>query len=181
MGGSGTAKVVLSHVLSDTVKTTWSGSWTRTIKYQIHSVETPRPAHGSTPFRLNCPTCEGELLIELLNQKQTDGARIRRFVASAVCLILFVVSLGYAVHVGGQTLPEGASLSPLFPISVLTVFASFVAGPTLFFAGKYFGGVKMVEAPKPRKGHRIGASDARRTKPAAAIPQRDRSGRVSGR
>jgi hypothetical protein len=63
--------------------------------------------------------------------------------------------LAYAVHEGGKTLPEGQSLPTLFPVSVVAVFVTFVAAPTFYVYGRNYDGVSMLDAPKPRRGHRI--------------------------
>lgn len=164
MGGSVSAKVILRHMISDTVTSTWSGR-VRTITYMLSSVELPRPAQGAETFRLICPTCNGDLLIELRDKRRTDRGRVVRYLVATVCLLVLVASAGYALQVGGRTLPEGTSGPALFPISVVAAFVTFVATPTLFIAGWCHRGVKLIAGPKPRRGHRVGATDLPRSRP----------------
>ncbi|WP_415936750.1 hypothetical protein [Streptomyces sp. 039-1] len=144
-----TVDVSVRHILSD--RTTGFLTRTRRITWRDSLHRVRRPASGKQSVELTCPVCDASLLAE---------ARTRRtsailLVLAALSVVVFFVAFVYAVHEGGRTLPEGQSLPVLFPVSILSIFVTFAAAPTLFLRGRHYNGVTMLDAHKPRRMHGI--------------------------
>lgn len=57
---------------------------------------------------------------------------------------------------GSITNPARGPVAPtLFPVSVVSIFVTFAAAPALFFRGRRYNGVTMLDAPEPRRRHGI--------------------------
>ena len=149
----GTVEVAVRHILSD--KVTGFLVRTRRITWKDSVFRVRRPKSGKQTVELTCPVCEASLLAEVRDEARTRRTANILLVLAAVCVPLFFLALGYVVHVGGQTLPEGQSLPTLFPVSVATVAVTFVSAPVLFLRGRNYSGVSMLDAPKPRRQHGI--------------------------
>ncbi|MET7486855.1 hypothetical protein [Streptomyces sp. NPDC005538] len=155
MNTAGTAQVEVRHILSDKVTGGVLKPRTRTITWAAARYVVKRPPSGKHTVDLTCTECSASLLAEVRNASSTRTIATVLRVIAALCLVTFVAALAYVVHEGGKTLPEGQSLPVLFPISVVAVIVTFVAAPTLHFRGRYYNGVSMLDAPKPRRRHRI--------------------------
>ncbi|MFD4879441.1 hypothetical protein ACFWOB_39625 [Streptomyces sp. NPDC058420] len=155
MSAAGTTEVAVRHILSDKVTGGLLKPRTRTITWSAAHYSVKRPPSGKHTVELTCTECSASLLAEVRDQATTRRLATVMLVVAAVCLVAFFAALGYAVHEGGKTLPEGQSLPVLFPISVVTVFVAFVAAPTFYVRGRNYDGVSMLDAPKPRRGHQI--------------------------
>ncbi|WP_406010303.1 hypothetical protein OG440_32500 [Streptomyces sp. NBC_00637] len=96
---------------------------------------------------------------DLFHSLRREEHRVRAVwgALALLCLVTFVCALPYAIHVGGQTLPEGQSLPTLLPISVVALFGTFVAGPTFWSLSRRCDGVSLYHAPEPRRQHQIRA------------------------
>ncbi|MFF0160079.1 hypothetical protein ACFYRY_21465 [Streptomyces sp. NPDC005263] len=150
---SGTVQVAVRHILSD--RTTGVVTRTRTIKWRDTDYRVRRPATGKQSVELTCSVCEASLLAEVRDEGRTRRASAAHLILAALCAVIFVASLVYAVHQGGKTLPEGESSPALFPVSIIAIFVMFVAAPVLYVRGRAYNGVSMLDAPKPRRGHAI--------------------------
>ncbi|MFD6491277.1 hypothetical protein [Streptomyces sp. NPDC060188] len=148
-----TVEVSVRHILSD--RTTGFLTRTRRITWRdsVHRVR--RPVSGKQSVELTCPVCAASLLAEVRTQARTRRTSAVLLVLAAVSVIVFILAFAYAFHEGGRTLPEGQSLPTLFPVSVVSIFVTFVAAPALFLRGRHYNGVTMLDAPKPRRMHGI--------------------------
>ncbi|MGW1964479.1 hypothetical protein ACWCPD_30075 [Streptomyces sp. NPDC001935] len=149
----GTVEVAVRHILSDT--TTGFLTRTRRITWKDSLYRVRRPASGKQSVELICPVCDASLLAEVRTEARTRRTGAVLLVLAALSVIVLLAAAGYAVHEGGRTLPEGQSLPTLFPVSVVSIFVTFVAAPVLFARGRRYNGVTMLDAPKPRRRHGI--------------------------
>ncbi|MFE1922200.1 hypothetical protein ACFW91_06475 [Streptomyces asoensis] len=149
----GTVEVSVRHILSD--RTTGFLTRTRTITWKDNIYRVRRPAAGKESVELTCPVCDASLLAEVRTQSRTRRTGVALLILAAVSVAVFLAALGYVIHEGGRTLPEGQSLPTLFPVSVVSVFVTFVAAPVLFLRGRRYNGVTLLDAPKPRRLHGI--------------------------
>jgi hypothetical protein len=149
--------VAVRHVISDKVTGGLIAPKQRTITYDEAQGLLRRPATGESRAHVRCPTCSAELVLGV--RCLADTRRVRRVCGTlaAICVPLFIACLATAIHLGGQVLPEGQSLSPLMPISVIGVFVTFVASFPLLITSRSYGGVILREAPRPRSQHRLAA------------------------
>ncbi|MFC9842924.1 hypothetical protein ACFWFF_38525 [Streptomyces sp. NPDC060223] len=172
MNSAGTVQVAVRHILSDTVSGGVIKPRTRTIAWSDGLYQLKRPAKGKHTVELECPNCSASLLAEVRDQTWTRMVGTVNHVLALLCLVLFVSAFAYAVHEGGKTLPEGQSLPTLFTVSIITIAVTFVAGP-LFFISRAYNGVSMLDAPKPRRQHKITpVRKARPVTPGAAAGRR---------
>ncbi|MEU9452045.1 hypothetical protein [Streptomyces sp. NPDC048277] len=155
MNAQRTVKVAVRHILSDVVKGGVVTPRTRTVTWASGQFQLVRPAEGRHSVELECPVCTASILAEVSDHARTRRVRTVWATVSAISLVVFVVALGYVIEEGGKTLPEGQSLPVLFPISVIAAFVGFVMAPTAFTVSRGHIGVTMLDAPKPRRGHRI--------------------------
>ncbi|MFD4600143.1 hypothetical protein ACFWPQ_19210 [Streptomyces sp. NPDC058464] len=149
----GTVEVAVRHILSD--KVTGFLVRTRRITWKDNVFQVRRPQSGKQTVELTCPVCDASLLAEVRTEARTRRTRAVLRVLAALCAIVFFAAFAYAVHEGGKTLPEGQSLPTLFPISVVSIFVTFVAAPVLFIRSRVHNGVSLLDAPKPRRLHGI--------------------------
>ncbi|MEV5959087.1 hypothetical protein AB0M11_36025 [Streptomyces sp. NPDC051987] len=149
----GTVEVAVRHILSD--KVTGFLVRTRRMVWKDSIFRVRRPQSGKQTVELTCSVCDASLLAEVRTEARTRHTRIILRVLAALSAIVFFAALAYVVHEGGKTLPEGQSLPTLFPISVVSVFVTFVAAPTLFVQSRVYNGVSLLDAPKPRRLHGI--------------------------
>ncbi|WP_405871703.1 MULTISPECIES: hypothetical protein [unclassified Streptomyces] len=149
----GTAQVAVRHILSD--RTTGVLTRTRRVTWRDSQYRVRRPESGKQTVELTCTVCEASLLAEVRTEARTRRTGVVLLVLAALSAIVFFVAFGYAIHEGGKTLPEGQSLPTLFSVSVVSIFVTFVATPVLFARGRHYNGVSMLDAPKPRRAHRI--------------------------
>ncbi|MFJ8495277.1 hypothetical protein ACIRBZ_44170 [Streptomyces sp. NPDC094038] len=149
----GTVEVAVRHILSD--KTTGILTRTRRITWKDSLFRVRRPASGTQSVELTCPVCDASLLAEVRTETRTRRTGAVLLFLAALSVVVFVAAFAYAVHEGGRTLPEGQSLPTAFPVSVVSVFVTFVAAPVLFLRGRRYNGVSMLDAPKPRRRHGI--------------------------
>lgn len=150
-----TALVTVRHILSVEFSGGVVNPRRRTTKFYEGHFQLPRPATGKDPAELRCPHCKAELLVEVRTLADTRRVRMVTRTIAALCAILFVVCLFLAIHYGSQTLPEGQSMSPLLPIGAIGAFVTFVAAPTFYAVSRAYNGVKLWDAPKPRRQHQI--------------------------
>jgi hypothetical protein len=155
MNTAGTAEVAVRHILSDKVTGGVLKPKTRTITWTDAHYVVKRPPSGKHTVELTCTECSASLLAEVRDRSTTRTLAAVMRVIGIVCAVVFFAALAYAFHEGGKTLPEGQSLPVLFPISVVAIFVTFVAGPVFFVYGLNYNGVSMLDAPKPRRRHRI--------------------------
>jgi hypothetical protein len=155
MSTPGTAEVAVRHILSDKVTGGVIRPKTRTITWTDAHYTVKRPPSGKHTVELNCTECSASLLAEVRDKSTTRTLAAVMRVIGIVCAVVFFAALAYAIHEGGKTLPEGQSLPVLFPISVVAIVVTFVAGPTFYVHGRNYNGVSMLDAPKPRRGHQI--------------------------
>ncbi|MET7451341.1 hypothetical protein ABZT03_05455 [Streptomyces sp. NPDC005574] len=174
MNSPGTVQVEVRHILSDELSGGVIRPKKRTIKWVANQCRLPRPPAGKHSVELDCPRCSASLLAEVRGIAWTRRVRILLRVLAALCLVVFVCAVPYAIHVGGQTLPEGQSLPTLFPVSVFAIFGTFVAGPTFLAMSRHYDGVSLLDAPKPRRQHQIRAVRERGPLPSTASPTRRR-------
>jgi hypothetical protein len=146
-------EVSVRHILSD--RTSGVLTRTRRITWQDSLYRVRRPASGKQSVELTCPVCDASLLAEVRTEARTRRTSAVLLVLAALSVIVFFVAFGYAVHEGDRTLPEGQSLPTLFPVSVISIFVTFVAAPLLFLKSRRYNGVTMLDAPKPRRRHGI--------------------------
>ncbi|MCX5387034.1 hypothetical protein [Streptomyces sp. NBC_00083] len=149
----GTVEVSVRHILSD--RTTGFLVRTRRITWRDNVYRVRRPATGTESVELTCPVCDASLLAEVRTETRARRTGVVLLVLAALSAVVFFVAFGYAIHEGGRTLPEGQSLPVLFPIAVAAIAVTFVAAPTFFFRGRRHNGVSLLDAPKPRRLHRI--------------------------
>ncbi|WP_217546598.1 hypothetical protein [Streptomyces sp. GbtcB6] len=149
----GTVEVAVRHILSD--KVTGFLVRTRRIIWKDNVFRVRRPQSGKQTVELTCPVCDASLLAEVRTEARTRRTRVVLRTLAALCAIVFFAAFAYAVHEGGKTLPEGQSLPTLFPVSVISVFVTFVAAPVLFVKSRVYNGVSLLDAPKPRRLHGI--------------------------
>ncbi|MCD9878284.1 hypothetical protein [Streptomyces guryensis] len=150
---AGTVQVAVRHILSD--RTTGFLTRTRRITWRDHFFRVRRPQSGKHTVELACPQCDASLLAEVRDEARTRRTATVLLVLAAVCVPLFFAAFGYVIHEGSKTLPEGQSLPTLFPVSVVSIFVTFVAAPVLFSRGRRYNSVSMLDAPKPRRIHQI--------------------------
>ncbi|MFF7329966.1 hypothetical protein [Streptomyces sp. NPDC008150] len=155
MNSAGTVQVAVRHILSDKVSGGVVRPRTRTVTWSDGVYQVQRPAEGRESVELDCPRCSASLLAEVRDASRTRLVRGVSLALAALCAVLFVCSLVYALHEGGRTLPEGASLPVLFPVSIGAAFVTFAAAPTLFLRGRLYNGVTLLDAPKPRRQHQL--------------------------
>lgn len=155
MNTTGTAEVAVRHILSDKVAGGFLKPRTRTITWTDAHYAVKRPPSGKHTVELTCTECSASLLAEVRDQSTTRTLATIMRVVGVLCLIAFVTAFAYAIHEGGKTLPEGQSLPVLFPVSVVAIVVTFVAAPVFYLRGRNYSGVSMLDAPKPRRGHRI--------------------------
>ncbi|MFF5303707.1 hypothetical protein ACFY5F_30565 [Streptomyces sp. NPDC013161] len=155
MSTAGTAEVAVRHILGDKVTGGFLQPRTRTITWTDAHYVVKRPPSGKHTVELTCTECSASLLAEVRDRATTRTLAAVLRVIGIVCAVVFFAALAYAIHEGGKTLPEGQSLPVLFPISVVAVVVTFVAGPVFYLHGRNYNGVSMLDAPKPRRRHRI--------------------------
>lgn len=155
MNSAGTVQVAVRHILSDKVSGGVVRPRTRTVTWSDGVYQVRRPAEGRESVELDCPRCSASLLAEVRDASRTRLVRRVSLALAGLCAVLFVCALAYAVHEGGRTLPEGESLPALFPVSIVAVFVTFAAAPTLFLRGRLYNGVTLLDAPKPRRQHQL--------------------------
>jgi len=155
MNTAGTVQVAVRHILSDKLSGGFLRPRTRTVTWKDSHFVVKRPASGKHTVELACPVCSASLLAEVRNHSSTRTIASVLLVLAVLCLVAFFAAFAYALHEGGKTLPEGQSLPVLFSVSVITIFVTFVAGPTLFLRSRGYIGVSMLDAPKPRRRHHI--------------------------
>lgn len=149
MNSAGTVQVAVRHTISDQVSGGVITPKTRTVTWSDSMFRITRPATGKHTVELDCPRCSASLLAQVRAEAWTRGVRTVQLVLAAVCLVLFVSALVYAVHEGGRTLPEGESSPALFPISIVAVFVTFVAAPLLYVRGRSYNGVSLLDVQPP--------------------------------
>ncbi|MEV6943989.1 hypothetical protein AB0N07_18685 [Streptomyces sp. NPDC051172] len=149
----GTVQVAVRHILSD--RTTGFLTRTRRITWRDSLYRVRRPPSGKQTVELTCPQCDASLLAEVRDEARTRRTATILLALAALSVLVFFLAFGYAIHEGGRTLPEGQSLPVLFPVSVVSIFVTFVATPVLFLRGRRYNGVSMLDAPKPRRIHGI--------------------------
>src|SRR3954452_821617 len=132
MDSPDTVQVEVRHILSDELSGGVVRPRRRTITWVADQFQVPRPPAGRHTVELDCPRCSASLMAEVRDLGWTRSVRMISRVLAMLCLLAFAGALPYAIHVGGQTLPEGESLPTLFPISIAAMFGTFVAGPTLY-------------------------------------------------
>jgi hypothetical protein len=167
MNAAGTVQVAVRHILSDKLSGGVIRPRTRTITWADGHYVVKRPASGKHTVELTCPECSASLLAQVRDHSWTRRVVTVYRVLAVLCVVLFFAAFAYAVQEGGKTLPEGQSLPTLFPISVVTIFVTFVACPTLFVLGGIYNGVSLLDAPKPRRTHQI--KPVRKSMPKAKI------------
>ncbi|MER5433117.1 hypothetical protein [Streptomyces sp. NPDC002588] len=150
----GTVQVAVRHILSDKVTGGLVQPRTRTITFRDSLYRVRRPKSGRHTVELTCPVCGTSLRAEVRDEARTRQVMTVLLVLAAVCTVLFLAAFGYAVHEGGQTLPEGESLPVLFPVSVITIAVALVAVPVLYVVGRNHNGVSMLTAGE-RRTHQI--------------------------
>ncbi|WP_329263903.1 hypothetical protein OG223_49195 [Streptomyces sp. NBC_01478] len=155
MNTTGTTEVAVRHILSDKVTGGILTPKKRTITWTDAHYVVKRPPSGKHTVELTCTECSASLLAEVRDHSTTRTLATILRIVGALCLIAFVTALAYAVHEGGKTLPEGQSLPVLFSVSVVAIFVTFVAAPVFYIRGSNYNGVSILDAPKPRRGHRI--------------------------
>ncbi|MFF4502892.1 hypothetical protein [Streptomyces sp. NPDC001401] len=149
----GTVQVAVRHILSD--KTSGVLTRTRRITWRDSRYRVRRPKSGKQTVELTCTVCEASLLAQVHDEARTRRTATVLLVLAALSVLVFFVAFGYVVHEGGKTLPEGQSLPTLFPISVVSIFVTFVTAFLFLGRGLHYNGVSMLDAPKPRRLHRI--------------------------
>lgn len=149
----GTVQVAVRHILSD--RTTGVITRTRRITWRDSLYRVRRPKSGKETVELTCTVCEASLLAEVNDEARTRRTTTVLLVLAALSVVVFLMALGYVVHEGGKTLPEGQSLPALFPVSVVSIFVTFVTAFVFLGRGLRHNGVSMLAAPKPRRLHRI--------------------------
>lgn len=149
----GTVEVAVRHVLSD--KVTGFLVRTRTMIWKDNVFRVRRPGAGKQTVELTCPVCDASLLAEVRTEARTRRTKIILRTLAALCVTVFFTAFPYAVHVGGETLPEGQSLPTLFPVSIVAIGVSFVSAPALFVQSRLYNGVSLLDAPKPRRRHSL--------------------------
>jgi hypothetical protein len=167
-------QVEVRHILSDQLSGGVIRVRRRTITWVAGQGRIARPRAGKHTVELDCPHCSASLLAQVRDLAWTRRVRTVCRVLALLCLAGFVCALAYAIHVGGQTLPEGQSLPVLFPISIATIFGAFVAGPTLYAQSRRYNGVSLYDAPKPRRQHQIRSVQERSTVPPGSPAARRR-------
>jgi hypothetical protein len=170
-----TAPVVVRHILSVEFSGGVATPRKRTTKFYQGQFQLPRPATGKEPAELRCPHCSAELLVEVRCLAETRRVRTVTRTLAALSAVLFVVCLFLAIHYGSQTLPEGQSMSPLIPVGAIGAFVTFVAAPTFYAVSRNYNGVKLWDAPKPRRQHQILPGQAAR-KPVPPTPPASAAG-----
>jgi hypothetical protein len=143
-------KVAVRHVLGDA-----EPPGTRTVTWAARDFRLARPAKGRDRVELECPVCSAALLAEVRDHGRTRRVRLTWGGISLLALALFGVSLAYAVHEGGRTLPAGQSPPLLLPVSVAVAVVTLIATPTAWGIARNHVGVTLVDTPGPRRGHRI--------------------------
>ncbi|MGW3119654.1 hypothetical protein ACWDBW_21375 [Streptomyces sp. NPDC001107] len=149
----GTVQVAVRHILSD--RTTGVITRTRRITWRDSLYRVRRPKSGKETVELTCTVCEASLLAEVNDEARTRRTTTVLLVLAALSVVVFLMALGYVVHEGGKTLPEGQSLPALFPVGVVSIFVTFVTAFVFLGRGLRHNGVSMLAAPKPRRLHRI--------------------------
>ncbi|MEU8715515.1 MULTISPECIES: hypothetical protein [unclassified Streptomyces] len=148
MRGPRTVRVGVRHVLGDGGRPR-----ARTVTWAARDFRLVRPAAGRDRVELECPVCSAALLAEVRDHVRTRRTRLTWSAGCVLALVLSAASLAYAVHQSGRTLPAGQSPPPFLPVgaAVLTLVAAAVA----WAVARNHVGVRLVDAPGPRRGHRI--------------------------
>ena len=149
----GTVQVTVRHILSD--RTTGVFIRTRRVGWRDTDYRVRRPSTGKQSVELTCSVCEANLLAEVSDEARARRGSAAYLTLAALSAVILVASLGYAIHAGGQTVPEGESGPALFPYSIIAIFVMFVAAPMLYLRGRAYNGVSMLDAPKPRRRHAV--------------------------
>ncbi|WP_406437054.1 hypothetical protein OHB00_22825 [Streptomyces sp. NBC_00631] len=150
MRGPKTVKVAVRHLSGDVGRRR-----TRAVTWAARDFRLVRPAVGRDRVELECPVCTGSVLAEVSDHARTRRVRNVWAAVSVVSLLMSVVALGYALHEGGRALPGGQSLPVLFPVGVIIALAGLVMTPTAWVRSRHHIGVTLLDAPGPRRGHRI--------------------------
>ncbi|MEV7977159.1 hypothetical protein [Streptomyces sp. NPDC086519] len=150
MRGPKTVKVAVRHVSGDVGRRR-----TRAVTWAARDFRLVRPAEGRDRVELECPVCAVSVLAEVSDHARTRRVRNAWAVVSVVSLLVSAVALGYAVHEGGGALPAGQSLPVLFPAGLIVAVAGLVMTPTAWVRSRRHIGVTLLDAPGPRRGHRI--------------------------
>ncbi|MEU2620402.1 hypothetical protein ABZ642_20115 [Streptomyces sp. NPDC007157] len=150
MRGPRTVRVAVRHVLGDAGRPR-----ARTATWAARDFRLVRPAAGRDRVELECPVCSAALLAEVRDHARTRRVRLTWGAVSLVALALFAVSLACAVHEGGRSLPAGQSPPLLLPVSVAAAVVTLIVTPAAWAIARNHVGVALVDAPGPRRGHRI--------------------------
>ncbi|MER5517188.1 hypothetical protein [Streptomyces sp. NPDC002763] len=150
MRGPRTVRVAVRHVLGDAGRPR-----TRTVTWAARDFRLVRPAEGRDRVELECPVCSAALVAEVRDHARTRRIRLTWGTVSLLALVLFAASLAYAVHEAGRTLPAGQSPPLLLPVSVAAAAVTLIAAPAAWAIARTHIGVTLVDAPGPRRGHRI--------------------------
>ena len=142
--------MAVRHVLGDAGRPR-----TRTVTWAARDFRPARPAGGRARVELECPVCSAALLAEVRDHGRTQRLRLTWGAISLLAEALFAVSLAYAVHEGGRTLPAGQSPPLLLPISAAVAVVTLMATPTAWAIARNHVGVTLVGVPGSRRGHRI--------------------------
>ncbi|MFF7982094.1 hypothetical protein ACFZDK_23680 [Streptomyces sp. NPDC007901] len=149
MKGPRTVKVAVRHRAGDTGRPR-----TRSAAWATRDVRLVRPAVGRDRVELECPVCVVAVLAEVRDHGRTRRVRAAWRAVSLLSLAAFAAALAYAVHESGRALPAGQS-PPLFPVSVAVACVTLVVTPAAWLIGRGHLGVTLLDAPGPRRGHRI--------------------------
>ncbi|MFG3291790.1 hypothetical protein ACIPX0_18705 [Streptomyces sp. NPDC090075] len=150
MKGPRTVKVAVRHRAGDTGRPR-----TRSAAWATRDFRLVRPAVGRDRVELECPVCAVAVLAEVRDHGRTRRVRTTWRAVSLFFLAVFAVSLAYAVHEGGRALPAGQSPPLLLPVSVVAACVTLVVAPAAWLIGRGHLGVTLLDAPGPRRGHRI--------------------------
>ncbi|OIJ63214.1 hypothetical protein [Streptomyces mangrovisoli] len=148
-------EVAVRHLLGERTEGGVVTPRRRTVTWASRQYRLTRPDTGRETVELDCPVCSAALLAEVRDPGTTRRVRLVLGALAVLAVVVLVAALAYAVHEGGRTLPEGESLPVLFPVSLVAVFLGFVSAPALWAGRRNYTGVSLLEAPKPRRGHRI--------------------------
>ncbi|MFJ9347269.1 hypothetical protein [Streptomyces sp. NPDC101237] len=148
MRGPRTVRVGVRHVLGDGGRPR-----ARTVTWAARDFRLVRPAAGRDRVELECPVCSAALLAEVRDHVRTRRVRLTWATGCVLALALSAASLLHAVLESGRALAAGQSAPLILPVgaAVLTLVAATVA----WAAARNHVGVRLVDAPGPRRGHRI--------------------------